>query len=312
MPDPFSTGACFFDNASYSISLVYTAGGGTNGSVSQASISVGPTGQVLFQNAADSSTALQVQNAAGTSVFSVDTINGRVGIGKTTPTSKLDIAGGDINLSNGHALKFGGLQVISTSSDAQTTVISNFVSGGKVSAQADSFAVQDANANHQNLLIDSDGAATFSNKNDSTLGFQIQNAANTATIFSVDTTNQIVTVTNLAVTKHIITSGSAPGIAAGAAACASPAVSVAGNDTSGIITVTTGTGCAASGSLGTITFTDAFGAVPHIVLTPGSASAQALGAYVDDAATNATSFVLGTAGTPADTTTYKWNYIIMQ
>jgi hypothetical protein len=147
---------------------------------------------------------------------------------------------------------------------------------------------------------------------DSATAFQVQNAANSTTVLAVDTTNKVVTVTNLAVTGHIITAGSTPGIAAGAAACTTPTVSVTGNDTSGIITITTGTGCAANGTLATLTFATAFGAAPHVIITPGSAAALGLGAYIDDATVATTSFALGTNATPANTTTYKWNYMVMQ
>jgi hypothetical protein len=41
---------------------------------------------------ADSTTAMQMQNAAGTAIVTVDTTNSRLGIG-TTPGNKLDVAG---------------------------------------------------------------------------------------------------------------------------------------------------------------------------------------------------------------------------
>jgi hypothetical protein len=319
MPDPFSPFGCFYDNNDYSIYLNYLAGAGASGSLSQAQMVIGATGQVLFQNTDDSSTAFRVQNSAGTStIFNIDTLNGRIGIGKTTPTFKLDIAAGDVNLSNGRSIRFGGLPALSTNSAGTTTSITNFVPGGKVSAQADNFVIQDANATHQSLSIDSNGAAIFSNRTDSTTGFQIQNAANSTTVLNVDTTNKIVTVSslvstgNITVSGHIITSGTAPGIAAGTAACTTPTVSVSGNDTSGIITVTTGTGCAASGTLATISFATAFGAAPHVLLTPGSSTALTLGAYVDDATITTNSFVLGTNSAPINSTAYKWNYEVLQ
>jgi hypothetical protein len=145
MPDPF--GGCFFDNNVYTIYLNYTLGAGTSGSLSQAQFVLGATGQALFQNTADSTSAFQVQNAAGTAaVFNIDTSNGRVGIGKLTPGYKLDIAGGDLNLSSGRSIRFGGSQALSTNSDGSTVSVTNFLSGGTISAQADNFVVQDANA----------------------------------------------------------------------------------------------------------------------------------------------------------------------
>jgi hypothetical protein len=44
--------------------------------------------------ASDSTTAVQVQNAAGTALVTVDTTNGRVGIGATTIRSRLEVKGG--------------------------------------------------------------------------------------------------------------------------------------------------------------------------------------------------------------------------
>jgi hypothetical protein len=48
--------------------------------------------------AADSTTALQLQNVAGTSVLNVDTTNSRVGIGTTTPATRLDIDAGALTM----------------------------------------------------------------------------------------------------------------------------------------------------------------------------------------------------------------------
>lgn len=144
MPDPF--GGCFFDDNDYTISLNYLTGGSTSG-VSAAQMSLSTTGQALFQNNSDSTTAFQVQNAAGSqTVLDVDTVNGRIGIGKTTPGFKLDIAGGDINLANGHSLRFGGIQGISANADGSVTSVTNFTGGGTVAALAANFKIQDANA----------------------------------------------------------------------------------------------------------------------------------------------------------------------
>lgn len=64
-------------------------------------LTIGNTGAALFQNSTNSTTAFQVQNAAGSSnAFVVDTTNTRVGIGTATPGAALEV-GGNILLSQG-------------------------------------------------------------------------------------------------------------------------------------------------------------------------------------------------------------------
>jgi hypothetical protein len=115
---------------------------------------------------------------------------------------------------------------------------------------------------------------------------------------------------NLTVNGHIITGGSTPSITAGAAACTSPAVSVSGNDTSGLITVTTGTGCTTGGTLATLTFAAAFGVAPKVTLSPAEVNAALSMAYVNSATITTGAFELATPTSvnPINTTTYKWYY----
>lgn len=150
------------------------------------------------------------------------------------------------------------------------------------------------------------------------VGVMYYRAPGTTTVLGIDTSTKVVTVStlvstgNITVNGHIITNGTIPAVAAGTAACASPTVSVSGNDTSGIITIAARTGCAASGTLATLTFASAFGAAPHIVLTPGGPNALTLGAYINDSTVSTTGFAIGTNTTPTDGATYKWNYIVLQ
>lgn len=146
--------------------------------------------------------------------------------------------------------------------------------------------------------------------------FQAQDSTGTV-LASIDFAGNL-TVKNatfngtLSVNGHIIT-GNTSGtttIAAGAAACTTPTVSISGNDTAGTITITTGTGCASTGILGTITFAAAYGAAPRVVVSADNANASALATYTANRTT--TTFTLDTNTTPTDTTTYTFNYFIAQ
>lgn len=126
-------------------------------------------------------------------------------------------------------------------------------------------------------------------------------------------TNPVITG-SITVNGHIISGGSTPAIAAGAAACTTPTVSVSGNDTAGLVTVTSGTGCSTGGKLATITFNSAFGSAPRVVLTAAGSSAAGLHYYVDQATIATTSFDVTTqaADTITDATTYRWYYHVIQ
>jgi Carbohydrate binding domain len=63
---------------------------GTNVATSKLGLAI--NGSAVFKNNIDSTTAFQIQNAAGNStVFNADTTNGRVGIGNAAPSTDLDI-----------------------------------------------------------------------------------------------------------------------------------------------------------------------------------------------------------------------------
>jgi len=133
-----------------------------------------------------------------------------------------------------------------------------------------------------------------------------------ATIHGKLTVLDSIETTSITVNGHIISGGSAPTIVAGTTACTAPAVSVAGTDTAGTITVTTGTACAGAGKLATVTFANAFGAAPRVTLTPASSLAAGLTTYIDNDTTSTTAFDLSTNTAPANSTTYKWYYQVIQ
>lgn len=196
---------------------------------------------------------------------------------------------------------------------AQKVTIGNMNEVGPTTIQGGSGIAIDSGESNLNLT----GNIITKPQIDSSVAFVMQNSAGTD-LFTADTADMTITIyalaitTNITVDGHIVTGGLAPTIVAGAAACTTPTVSVSGTDTSGTITVTTGTACATSGALATVTFVTAFGAAPHVIVTPGGSNSLALGAYVDDSTVSTTSFTLGTNGTPANSTAYRWNYLATQ
>lgn len=272
-----STGSANGGNINLQIAKPGSAGSASNTLSTVASLS-GANGSALFKDATDSASAFQVQNAAGTTEFNVNTSTGAVQVNGLLDTT------GNTNLAIGYA-------------NATSITIGN--SG-----------LNNLTSLYGSTLIKSAGA-------NSATAFQVQNTSGTA-LLTADTSGMKITVqalvvsTTLTVNGHIISGGSTPGIAAGAAACTVPTVSVSGNDTSGIITVTTGSGCSGGGTLATLTFASAYAAAPHVTLTPGSSTAQTLGAYVNNGTILTTSVAIGTNNTPVNATTYQWNYLITQ
>lgn len=161
------------------------------------------------------------------------------------------------------------------------------------------------------------GAAVFQDPTDSTQAFQIQDSLGSP-LFTVDTADEIVDVSTLAIASnitidgHIITGGTAPTYAAGPAACTVPTLSLTGDDTTGTITVTTGSGCIVSGDLATITFASAFGSNPHVLITPDNPASASLNVYNDYPNLSENSFSIGTSSIPNSSTQYRWEYEVLQ
>lgn len=108
-------------------------------------------------------------------------------------------------------------------------------------------------------------------------------------------------------TTHLTGTTSVPTIAAGAGAGTSPTVSIAGNDLAGEITITTGSAPTAAGTIVTVTYNTAYGAAPYISLTRSSATAPT---DLEIGTRAAGSFTI--TGTLAASTTYKYNYHVIQ
>jgi hypothetical protein len=162
------------------------------------------------------------------------------------------------------------------------------------------------------------GPALFQDPTNSTVALQVQDSLGNP-LLTVDTADEIVDIKTLTVTSnltvggHIITGGNTPTVAAGAAgACGSTATtSITGDDTTGTITVTTGTGsCSSNGIMTTVSFATPYGDPPNVTLTPANAGASTLEYFNNSSTDNA--FTVNTNTNPAASTIYKWHYIVAQ
>lgn len=91
------TGAAAGGNINLQVATPGASGSAANVPATVVGIS-GNNGSAFFQNTVNSTTAFRILNAAATTtLFNADTTNGRVGIGTTTPGSRLDIVHSDVN-----------------------------------------------------------------------------------------------------------------------------------------------------------------------------------------------------------------------
>lgn len=108
--------------------------------------------------------------------------------------------------------------------------------------------------------------------------------------------------------SQVISGGTAPTAAAGAAAGSSPTVAIVGNSVAGKITLTTGTSATTTGVLANIDLPVEFPTGCFVTLTPGNAITAVQVARMF-ATTTAGSFVLNASGTAlSDSTPYVWFY----
>ncbi len=85
------------------------------------------TGTLLHQNASDSSTAFQIQNAAGSNLLTADTTNARIGIGTPSPTNTLSVS--PVQYSTGTITTAGSSTTVTGSG---TTWVGNVTVGSEI------------------------------------------------------------------------------------------------------------------------------------------------------------------------------------
>ena len=89
LPGSFPGGGTAY-NARYSIYATFSVAGGAD-TFDKSLLNVSNIGQLSLQNSLDTTNALQVQNAAASTILDVDTLNGRVGIGNSSPSAELSV-----------------------------------------------------------------------------------------------------------------------------------------------------------------------------------------------------------------------------
>ncbi len=145
----------------------------------------------------------------------------------------------------------------------------------------------------------------------SAVAFQIQNAGAVSAL-TVNTSTMTVAVVNLAVSGHIITSGGTPTgvVTSNLGTGGLPSCVISGSDTIGKVTITAGSASTLNGSQCTVTLNSAFGATPHVLLTPTSDLSAQLQPFAS--MTNGSTFSLGTSVAPTASTSYSYEYFIAQ
>ena len=111
---------------------------------------------------------------------------------------------------------------------------------------------------------------------------------------------------DLKLTHHITAGGTIPQIEKGTAVGGGGTVSLSGSDTSGSIAINTGSGPPA-GCFATVTFSETFDNIPHVVVSPVGAAAADLNYYITRSTTN---FVVCATNPAAAGQSFGFDYIV--
>jgi hypothetical protein len=255
-------------------SLSKTVTAGSTYTIVYGGFNVTSNGTAYLQPTNNSTTAFQVQNNSGTSVFDVDTTNGRVGIGSTSIANLLSI-GALTTAASGYqvAVSTGGV----TNSGIVVQTVASQSSGYILQAQNNS-GVTLASIDYQGNL-----------------------SVKAATI------NGILTINGHVVTGN--TSGTTTSTVNANAGTGSTCT-VSGNDTGGHITIVTGSSSLAAGVQCTINFASSYSANPNpVISSANSTSTATIQPYVTSATGGfSISFIAPDSGG----NTYVFNYFNSQ
>jgi hypothetical protein len=279
-PTGGGTGALTVNGTSSGVALIVSAGN-PNGDILRVEnssniieSSIGASGAALFENTTNSTTAFQVQNSSGASIFDTDSTNSRVGISNSAPGNLLSI-GALTTASSGAQI------AVSTGGTTNSGIVVQ-----TVSSQSSGYVFQAQNSSGTLLAgIDYQGNLTVK----------------AATING-----------NLTLDGHIITANTSGTTTAtvNSNAGTSSTCAITGDDTGGVVTLTTGTASWASGAQCTITFANAYGVAPNPVITNASAvSTSTVQPYVSS---TTTTMVINFYAADTATHTFKFDYFNSQ
>lgn len=244
---------------------------------------------------------------------------------------KNNIAPADIPSQQLDESAFGQLQGGDTSvgDERQTlTVQSNAIFAGQVLARSDVEIAGNlkigASLNIPGLVVSGDatfgqiqandisidGDANIQGRLNITQGLTVAGAASFGGPVSapIVSTESLQISGDLQFTRHIDAGGPTPSKTNGSALGGGGTVSISGTDTAGAISINTGGG-ASPGCFITITFAQAFGATPHVVVTPIGANAAAINYYVTRSTTG---FSVCAANNPPSSSNFGFDYIVIE
>lgn len=121
------------------------------------------------------------------------------------------------------------------------------------------------------------------------------------------TTSNLQVAGDLVLTHHIVAGGSNPGRTNGPAIGGGGTTSVSGSDTTGTITINTGSSPVA-GCFITVTFAQGYNSTPHVLVTPIGIATSSLAYYVNR---SASSFSVCSSSSPSSGTTYNFDYFVV-
>lgn len=211
----------------------------------------------------------QVLNVQSSAVFA----------GKVLVRQSLEVAGG---LQIGGSLNLAGVSVSGSSSFGQVQINKNLAVIG------DS-ALQGVLTVQKSLSVN--GGGTF----------------NGALSAPQITANSLQLNGELTLTHHITAGGPTPSRTNGSALGSGGTASLSGSDTSGTITINTGSG-AVAGCFITVTFTSKYNATPHVLLTPVGASGGNVAYYVNRSPSN---FSVCASVNPPSNTSFGFDYFVL-